>query len=62
MSKTWVPWNPPASQKRTGPHSMTGRFGKKSRISYVYCAHCGLISLNNTVTRQALRRQCEWEE
>jgi hypothetical protein len=58
----WVEWKPAASVKRTGPHVMTGKFGKKSRLSYTYCVHCGIISLRNDATRRALKRACVWEE
>lgn len=52
----WLPWD--ERQKavvRRGPDNMSGRM-----LNWPYCTRCGLVALKNTVTRTALKKQCEW--
>lgn len=43
--------------RRAGAHQMT-----KKILHWPYCARCGLVRLNNDVTRRALRKECvTWE-
>lgn len=42
---------------RRRPHSFTER-----ALHWPYCAHCGLLLLNNEVTRRWAAKVCEVEE
>lgn len=55
----WVPWaagDKPAARRR-GPHVFSGKI-----VKWAFCLRCGLICLRNAASRQAEKKQCEWEE
>lgn len=47
MSSTW----------RHEPHSMKGKI-----CSWAYCLHCGLVALNNDLTRWCISKGCNASE
>ena len=52
----------PVGAVRRRPHSWT-TLGKKSRIPWPICRHCGLLRLRNKRTERAVRLGCWlWED
>lgn len=59
MSKSWITVDAKLFleckiQTKKIPHSLT-----KKVCAWRYCAHCGLVTLNNDETRKAFKKLCE---